>query len=375
MTYSLKLKCDSFHPSIIGKIYHNKFETVSLHSGRQLTFSSGGNASIEKRRDVDPFLFAFHKWGITWNSVGLFFAFMTACYWNIFTRDGSLGIVIGLEVFLLSLVFPSQFFSLFQGLTKTSLAEWYVNQGYKVEQQVRKSPLLGMGIFLLLIGLCLAMFMGDSTVREDASLVLRIFRGITYPYLALALLFRGTLPMNDPGLFTDIANAIKTILKYSHEKPGKTTAMAAIGGSFAIFSYFAREKEKARQEALEMGKQLQEDERRELSLTEQLVRESPHHPDHNRVLMEVVEYRNKYDTLPPFSAQGVEASVSADGLQSLAKRVQEVRQLHTEALRLGMISKPGETAKVVDYGESPKSPFEDHFNWGDWGDWVVSFIM
>ena len=219
--------------------------------------------------------------------------------------------------------------------------------------------------------------MGDSTVREDASLVLRIFRGTTYPYLALALLFRGTLPMNDPGLFTDVSNAIKTILKYSHEKPGKTTALAAVGGSVAIISYFAREKERARQEALEMGKQLQEAEERELSAAEQLVKESPHHPDHNRVLMEVVDYRNKYDTLPPFpsSAQGVEASVSTEGLQSLARRLQEAKQLHTEALRLGMISKPGETAKVVDDGESPKSPLEDHFNWGDWGDWVVSFIM
>lgn len=123
-----------------------------------------------------------------------------------------------------------------------------------------------------------------------------------------------------------------------------------------------------------MGKQLQEAEERELALTEQLVRESPHHPDHNRVLMEVVAYRNKYDTLPPFPffAQGVKASVSAEGLQSLAKRLQEVKQLHTEALRLGVMSKPGETAKVVNYGESPKSPLEDHFNWGDC---VVSWIM
>ena len=81
---------------------------------------------------------------------------MTACYWNIFTLDGSLGIVLGVGVFILSLVFPSAFFSLFQGLTKTSLADWYINKGLKVEQQVRKSPFLVTGVVLLLIGLCLA---------------------------------------------------------------------------------------------------------------------------------------------------------------------------------------------------------------------------
>ena len=217
MTHLLKLKCNFFHPSIIGKIYHNKFATASLHSDRQLTCSSKVNDSIENRKSVDPLLFVFHKWGITWNSVGLFFAFMTACYWNIFTLDGSLGIFLGVGVFILSLVFPSAFFSLFQGLTKTSLADWYINQGLKVEQQVRKSPFLGTGVVLLLIGLCLARY---TIVGEDAGLVLRIFRGITYPYLALVLLFRGTLPMNDPGLLTEVANGIKTLLKYPQDKPG-----------------------------------------------------------------------------------------------------------------------------------------------------------
>ena len=37
-----------------------------------------------------------------------------------------------------------------------------------------------------------------------------------------------------------------------------------------------------------------------------------------------------------------------------------------------MISKPGETAKVVNYSKSANSPFEDHL---DWGDWAASWIM
>jgi hypothetical protein len=338
-----------YQPCVIGKIRHNKFVTASVHSGRQLTCSSKGNVSIEDQKSVDPFLFVFHKWGITWNSVGLFFAFMAACYWNIFTRDQSLGMVLGLEVFLLSLVLPSQFFSLFQGLTKTSLAEWYVNQGFKVEQHIRKNPLLGMVIFLLPMGLCLVMFMGDSTVREDASLVLRIFRGVTYPYLALVLLFRGTLPMSDPGLLKDISDAIKTILKYPKDKPGKSTALAAIGGSFAVFTYLERDREKERQEARETGKQLLQDERRELSKAEDLVRDASLHPDSGVrkqaevVMGKIIEHRRDHNIHPP------DSNIVPGGLESLSRRVQKANEIHTDALevRLSMISKAGETAKVI----------------------------
>lgn len=107
-------------------------------TGRRLICSSQSNDSIENRREVDPFIFVFHKWGISWNPVGLFFAFMVACYWNIFTQDRSLGVILGLEVYLLSLILPSEFFRGFQGVTKTGLVEWYLNQGYKVEQRVAR---------------------------------------------------------------------------------------------------------------------------------------------------------------------------------------------------------------------------------------------
>ena len=155
--------------------------------------------------------------------------------------------------FIFSLILPSEFFRVFQGLTKTSLAEWYAYQGYKVEQHVRKSPVLGTEIFILVIGLCLAMHMGDSIVRKDAGLVFRIFRETTYPYLALVVSFRGTGAMSDPWFLNDISNTIKTLIKYPQDKPGKSTAIAVIGGSFALFAYFKRKKEKTRQEAREIG--------------------------------------------------------------------------------------------------------------------------
>ena len=366
--YSLHcLQCDN--QSLIRKIRKNEFATA-----RKLICSSPGNDSVENQRDVDPSVFVFQKWGISWNPVGLFFAFMAACYWNIFTQDRSLGIVWGVEVYLLSLILPSQFLRGFLGLAKTSLVEWYVNQGFKVEQRVRKSPALGAGILLVIISLCLAMHMGDSMVREDASLVFRIFRGITYPYLALVLLFRGTQALNDPWLVKEIADTIKTVLKYPQDKPGKSTAIAAIGGGAALFVYFERRREVARQEAREMRKRLEGDEIRELSTAEDLVREACLHPDPDvrmearGVLTKIIEHRRDHNILPPIS------DLLPEGLESLARRVQKSSEIHTDALqlRLSMISKPGETAKVVDYGKSIKSPFEDHFNWGDW---ALSYIM
>jgi hypothetical protein len=43
------------------------------------------------------------------------------------------------------------------------------------------------------------------------------------------------------------------LIKYPQDKPGKSTAIVVIGGSFAIFAYFKRKKEKTRQEAREIG--------------------------------------------------------------------------------------------------------------------------
>ena len=42
--------------------------------------------------------------------------------------------------------------------------------------------------------------------------------------------------------------------------------------------------------------------------------------------------------------------------------------LHTDALevlRVSVINKPGEIAKVVDYGKSANSPLENHLDRGD----------
>ena len=302
---------------------------------------------------------------------------MVACYCNIFTQERSLGIFWGVEVYLLSIILPSQFLRAFIGLTKISVVDWYLNQGFKIEQRVRKSPALGAGILLVIIGLCLAIYMGDSIVREDASLVFRIFRGITYPYVALVLLFRGTQALNDPWLMKEIADTIKTLLKYPQDKPGKSTAITAIGGGSALFLYFERKREMARQEAREARKRLEGDELRELSTAEDLVREACLHPDPNvqmearGVLTKIMDHRRDHNTLPPVS------DLLPEGLESLARRAQKAHEIHTDALqllqlRLPMISKPGETAKVVDYGKSVNSPFEDHFNWGDW---ALSYIM
>ena len=141
--------------------------------------------------EVDPSIFVFKKWGINWNSVGLFFALLVACYWNIYTQDRSLGLVLGVEVYILSLILTSEFLRGFLDLLRTGLVEWYVTQGLKVEQRLRNSRVLCAGFLLVPISLCFAMHIGDSIVSQDAVLLLRISRGITYPYAALVLLFRG----------------------------------------------------------------------------------------------------------------------------------------------------------------------------------------
>jgi hypothetical protein len=119
---------------------------------------------------------------------------------------------------------------------------------------------------------------------------------------------------------------------------------------------------------------LQEDERQELSTAEDLLREACLHPDSDirmeakDILMNIIEHRRDHNIFPPIS------DILPEGLESLARRAQRASEIHTDALqlRLSMISKPGEAAKVVDYGQSPKLPLKDHF---DWGDWVVSCIM
>ena len=377
------LQCDN--QSIIGRIRNNEFAPAFLYSYRKSICSSPGNDSVENRRDVDPYVFVFHKWGISWNPVGLFFAFMVACYCNIFTQERSLGIFWGVEVYLLSIILPSQFFRAFLGLTKISVIDWYLNQGFKIEQRVRKSPALGAGILLVIIGLCLTIYMGDSIIREDASLVFRIFRGITYPYVALVLLFRGTQALNDPWLMKEIADTIKTLLKYPQDKPGKSTAIAALGGGFALFAYFERKAEMLekktemlRQEQLERDKEAcklwQEDERRDLLTAEDLVKEIGSHPDPDirmqaaDVMAKVIDHRRDHNILPLVS------DLLPEGLESLSRRAQKASEIRTNALEVwrSMINKSLDTTKVVDYGKSVNSPFEDHFNWGDW---ALSCIM
>ena len=56
---------------------------------------------------VDPSLFAFQKWGITWNAVGLYVASLVGCYWNIFTEDGAFALVLVLQCYVISLIFRS----------------------------------------------------------------------------------------------------------------------------------------------------------------------------------------------------------------------------------------------------------------------------
>lgn len=376
----LKFKFHSFN--IANDVWIGKrLVAASMCSGRQLICSSGGNKGVENRRDVDPFIFVFQKWGISWNPVGLFFAFMVACYWNIFTQERLLGIVLGLGVYLLSLILPNEFFRAFQGLTKTGLVEWYVNQGLKVEKRVRKSPALGTGILLIVISLCLAMHMGDSIVRQDAALVLRTLRGITYPYVALVLLFRGTPAMSDPWLLKDISDAIKTLLKYPQDKPGKSTAIAALGGGFAMFAYFERKRELLRQEgrerenkARERGNQFEKNERQDLSAAEDLAREDADHPDPyvrlgaKDVFSKIVDHRTAHNVHPPVS------DILPESLESLAKRAQKASEIHTDGLKLkmSMVSKSDETGRVVDYGRSANSPLEHHL---DGGDCAVSWIM
>lgn len=218
------------------------------------------------------------------------------------------------------------------------------------------------------------MHMGDSIIRQDAGLVLRVLRGITYPYAAFVLLFRGTQAMNDPWLVKDISDAIKTVIKYPQDKPGKSTAIAAIGGGFALFAYFERKRELLRQEARETGKQLQEDERRDLTAAENLAEKAASYPDPNvqlasrEVFSKIIDHRTAHNIhLPVYH-------ILPDGLESLARRAQEASEIHTDGLklRMSMISKPGETAKVVDYSKSANSPFEDHL---DWGDWALFWIM
>ena len=158
--------------------------------------------------------------------------------------------------------------------------------------------------------------------------------------MVLVLLFRGMVAMSDPGLFKEISDTIKTI---PQDKPGKSTAMAATGGSFTVFAYFKINREKARQEAREKGNQLQKDERRELSHVEDLLRDSSLHPDADvrnqaEVVMEkIIDHRRDQNILPPVS------KMVPEGVESLSRRVQKGSDIHTDALevRLSMISKPG----------------------------------
>ena len=56
-------------------------------------------------------------------------------------------------------------------------------------------------------------------------------------------------------------------------------------------------------------------------------------------------------------------------------RAQKANDIYTHALkvlRVSMVNKPGEIAKVVDYGKSANSPLENHL---DWGGWAISWIM
>lgn len=86
------------------------------------------------------------------------------------------------------------------------------------------------------------MHTGDLIIRQDISFVLCILRRITYPHVAFVLLFRVTQAVSDLRFLGDISNAIKIFFKYPQDKPGKSTAIAALGGVFASFAYFEKKK-------------------------------------------------------------------------------------------------------------------------------------
>lgn len=137
------------------------------------------------------------------------------------------------------------------------------------------------GILLLGVSTCLAMRTGDLIIKQDVSFVLCILRRITYPHVAFVLLFRVIQAVSDLWFLRDISNAIKIFFKYPQDKPGKSTAIAALGGVFALFAYFEKKRKLLRQETRETGKQFQEDERRDLTAAENLVREAADHLDPN----------------------------------------------------------------------------------------------
>ena len=84
------------------------------------------------------------------------------------------------------------------------------------------------------------MHTGDLIIRQDVSFVLCILRRITYPHVAFVLLFRVTQAVSDLWFLRDISDAIKIFFKYPQDKPGKSTAIAALGGVFALFAYFEK---------------------------------------------------------------------------------------------------------------------------------------
>ena len=125
------------------------------------------------------------------------------------------------------------------------------------------------------------MHTGDLIIRQDVGFVLCILRRITYPHVAFVLLFRVTQAVSDSWFLRDISNAIKTFFKYPQDKPDKSTAIARLGGVFALFAYFERRRELLRQEARGTGKHFKEDEQRDLIAVENLVREAADHLDPN----------------------------------------------------------------------------------------------
>lgn len=92
------------------------------------------------------------------------------------------------------------------------------------------------------VSTCLAMRTGDLIIKQDVSFVLCILRRITYPHVAFVLLFRVIQAVSDLWFLRDISNAIKIFFKYPQDKPGKSTAIAALGGVFALFAYFEKKK-------------------------------------------------------------------------------------------------------------------------------------
>ena len=131
-------------------------------------------------KKVDPSLFTFQKWGITWNAVGLYVASLVGCYWNIFTEDGAFALVLVLQCYVISLVFPVQLTQAFLAMTRVRVVDWYFEQGLKIEQELRRNFLFWGFLVCGITFLCLASSFGGPFASHEAAILLRISRGVTF---------------------------------------------------------------------------------------------------------------------------------------------------------------------------------------------------